>query len=492
MSEDNNISLGSILNSITGRLAGDLAKAFTRRAANSKIAIALRDKLGLEKEHPEALDIFSETISRAHSQTKISGITLKNFLEKDINREKIFENIIEPMEESLVSGSDPEDIIAIFDIEGFNLQQRSELMQFIPTLLNYIREVRQKKFSPESRALLKGQEHITNQIEELKRAVSSWFLDNNKSFSEKVDDSQVPSEAIALGFLKTGKEYVIQVRMPSNLRGTDIDVSLRNFVKNQGTKINVEYLSETPKILPSKFENKSFFQDSEIKPLFIGSQVSFNNNSSGTLTAFIEISTGEPGILFPAHTIHSQQDYFKIIEEEFPIVQSTIYQKQSNLENTIAFLREIKHSSDSAIARLKYGTEFVGNIVPTGYGFPFEGQSIKYLANNADISLFGSDTAVYKIGGATGFTEGRISAIEVELNIPSLDGRLKFSNVLEISPLDNLPFCQLGDSGSLVFTRINDCLYALGMLFAMTSTGDAFCIEINKIMSEHKNIKWLS
>ncbi|MEO0834745.1 MAG: hypothetical protein AAFY16_01900 [Cyanobacteria bacterium J06642_3] len=102
------------------------------------------------------------------------------------------------------------------------------------------------------------------------------------------------------------------------------------------------------------------------------------------MTAFVEISTGEPGIICPGHIVDFQKDPSRTFNE-ISIKQLRNYQKLNNSQNTIAFLREINRSSDSAIARLKYGTEFTGNLVPTGYGFPFEGQSIKYSPRNIDV-----------------------------------------------------------------------------------------------------------
>lgn len=71
---------------------------------------------------------------------------------------------------------------------------------------------------------------------------------------------------------------------------------------------------------------------------------------------------------------------------------------------------------------------------------------------------------VYKVGGTTGLTRGRINAIEVDNPIIGYDrGDLEFDGQIEITPEGNEPFSLGGDSRSLI---VDDQLRAIGLLFA--------------------------
>ncbi|MGD2183707.1 hypothetical protein [Lusitaniella coriacea] len=185
MSEDG--LLGNILNAISGNLATDLTKALARKTGNTRIALTIRDKLGLDKEHPAALDLFSEVVSRTHSQVNVSKGTLEKFLRSHLNRELIFEFIISPLEESLISSSDPEKLISIFDIQEMDLRQKSDLMRFLPVLHQQIYRVRQKAFSPETQTILYLLKEIEKQIQLLKSA-------NKPSLSPSLLDVIEPSK----------------------------------------------------------------------------------------------------------------------------------------------------------------------------------------------------------------------------------------------------------------------------------------------------------
>jgi hypothetical protein len=161
---------GNILNAISGNLATDLTRALARKTRNTGIALGIRDRLGLNKEHSAALNIFSEVISRARSQVQISNETLDKFLKSDLNRELIFAFVISPLEEASISSSDPESLLYPFDIKEMDLLQKSELMQFLPVLHQQIHTVRQKAFSPETQAILGILKEIEGQTQLLKSA----------------------------------------------------------------------------------------------------------------------------------------------------------------------------------------------------------------------------------------------------------------------------------------------------------------------------------
>ena len=78
------------------------------------------------------------------------------------------------------------------------------------------------------------------------------------------------------------------------------------------------------------------------------------------------------------------------------------------------------------------------------------------------------DMVVHKFGRTTGFTVGRVTSVETDVNVEYEGGVATFDNQIIIVGLSATPFSAAGDSGSLILERSTN--KAVGLLFAGSST----------------------
>jgi hypothetical protein len=113
---------------------------------------------------------------------------------------------------------------------------------------------------------------------------------------------------------------------------------------------------------------------------------------------------------------------------------------------------------DAAVASIADGIDFDHRTL-TGIG---------KLAGLGDALLADGDH-VSKIGRTTGASKGRVSAFEMDNVIVGYGiGFLRFDGQVEIEGADTGPFCQGGDSGSLI---VDASRRAVALLFAGSDQG---------------------
>ena len=207
------------------------------------------------------------------------------------------------------------------------------------------------------------------------------------------------------------------------------------------------------------------------RPLHIGLSIAHTDGDAGTLGAFVSDDSGNKGILSNNHVLAlggRARLNDRICQPGGSDGAGVAAEEVASLANYIIIGRTRRDSSDAAFANLDKGIQCDANIIPTGYGFPFEGQVIKEVKLPGDVlALLKKGTAVCKVGRTTGLTTGRISAIALD-NIPvdiGPDTTMIFNNLIEISwESAKKPFSRPGDSGSMVFTKAG--FFAVGLHFA--------------------------
>lgn len=290
----------------------------------------------------------------------------------------------------------------------------------------------------------------------------------------------------------TGKSNVLVVMMPENLKDSSIDKAIKDF----GIETDIKYLS----VQRSDDKEEFCSTKSRVRPLHIGLGIGISD-SGATLGAFVMLPNREPGILIPAHILRFSDINPNENQNNLPVQQPMSNKENNDLnEDTIAFIWDFDRKFDIAFARLKYGIGYLGNVIPSGYDFPFEGQTIK-LFDRSIHTLMEQQITVFKIGARTGFTEGQITVISLDnMSVNILGEEKKFNNLFAVESPFNERFSDHGDSGGLVFTHIDNCLYALGLLLAGGISTDSngvkkvisYCISIDDILAANDNIKWLT
>jgi len=144
----------------------------------------------------------------------------------------------------------------------------------------------------------------------------------------------------------------------------------------------------------------------------------------------------------------------------------------NEVDVAIASLNGVR--DETKLSRIGFGSEAVR------FGKPYK------LNANAEIE---GDARVYKAGRTTGWTEGEVTAIGVNVNIRYSSGVAQFKNQIAITPsTDNTgPFSDRGDSGSGIWNTENELvalLYAGSPSRTLANPVDLVRTEITKALGQ--------
>ncbi len=119
---------------------------------------------------------------------------------------------------------------------------------------------------------------------------------------------------------------------------------------------------------------------------------------------------------------------------------------------------------DAGFAALEPNIDFTPSL-PDIRNFPYRRKSVSRILKEDELLDMPASINLFKIGPATGYTTGRLSAVAVSGVPVSISSRLyRFNNVIEITGNLNRDFAKPGDSGAIVYS--SDPLAAIGILFA--------------------------
>jgi len=277
---------------------------------------------------------------------------------------------------------------------------------------------------------------------------------------------------LAVGYSETSKgDFQLELRVQRK-QGTAYQQAL-SFKERAKQEANIE---EIPLIeIPPKtavFDASAKPQlVTYARPLHIGLSVGHNDGGAGTLGAFVADADGNECILSNNHVLAllGQAEIRDAVYQPGRPDQSPlrIQHMIARLSDATVLGKSVRNEADSAVAALVEGMDHSSNQIPTGLGYPMQGQMVVQPSDDdALLESLGKDEVVCKIGRTTGYTEGRVSAVALD-NVPvrTSVGNILFDNVIEISwESQKNPFTRPGDSGSLVFAKSN--LRAVGLHFA--------------------------
>jgi len=197
------------------------------------------------------------------------------------------------------------------------------------------------------------------------------------------------------------------------------------------------------------------------RPMHIGGSVGHFQVTGGTIGAFVK-SDAQTCILSNNHVLANEND----AQIGDPILQRACIdggrpgpESVASLVKWVPLSTSTSNIVDAAIAAVSMGSFDPSTLIG------INGQNQALRGTSAAVT-FGE---VYKIGRSTGPRQGRITAIEMNNITLGYDlGDMTFNEIIEIESANGLPFCDNGDSGSLI---VNDQFEAVGLLCAQTDYG---------------------
>ncbi len=266
---------------------------------------------------------------------------------------------------------------------------------------------------------------------------------------------------VGLGRAKNGKENLLAVRI---YNGSSFWRNKLNWLRRLACgEIDVKFVKDVIAIPPSinhLFSDKSdAWNRHRVRPLRIGSSISHGNVTAGTLGCFVRDDRGNVHILSNNHVIANSND----ASVGDKICQPGTYDGGRLETDTIAELSQFIRIVDT------------GNLVDAATAGPVNGtfdpitvhEKLGILRGMYDADIEPGDP-VAKFGRTTGVTLGRVTAVEVDnVQVGYPNGVYTFNSQIEIEGMDGTPFCQGGDSGSMVISDDGTSdRRAVGLLFA--------------------------
>jgi hypothetical protein len=270
---------------------------------------------------------------------------------------------------------------------------------------------------------------------------------------------------VALGITAKGGEYGLAVRFQRGaLRTQAIEEAIK---KRASGEVDFRYVGRLVKHVADKTSPTP--EQKKTRPLRIGSSISHIDVTAGTIGAFVRDKANQATLILSNNHVLANENHAK---EGDIILQPGCYDLPAHLPDQtyavaklLRFVRlrkKIANRVDAAVALLDEGIKANWTKVKP---------PLKLTGLRQGLPPIGS--IVYKLGRTTGWTRGRLVAIEVddlliEYGHPDAPVTLGFDGQIEIEGADDGPFSQGGDSGSLIFDK-DGC--AFGLLFAGGQVG---------------------
>lgn len=331
-----------------------------------------------------------------------------------------------------------------------------------------------------------------------------------QSFNADFGELRRRNLILSVGYSRhSADDYQLELRVKSK-RGAASALG-QSIKERYPNNVNVAVLSRITAPLPEAQSTSEFAKSLQSKktPLVLGSSVSHFDGKTGTLGGFLfDPNDGCKYVLSCNHVFalcNEAKEGDKVLHPGSDDSPSLAANKIGELSSYVSYLTEnTQNGSDSALARLDDHINVSGNIIPDGMSN--SGELVLPLVNGYPVE----GAVVEKVGRTTGHTKGTVNSVsldnvEVEYNVV-VKGRSHkrtyvFDNVIEIKSHDRkTPFSLRGDSGSLVYSRIGEKLYGLGMVFAGAQFSDwdgqghepvTLCCTLRDILTKYDELEWM-
>lgn len=198
------------------------------------------------------------------------------------------------------------------------------------------------------------------------------------------------------------------------------------------------------------------------RPLRIGGSIGHYNITAGTLGCFVRSRADEATLILSNNHVLADENRGKAGDAILQPGADDGGRNHADVVGKLVRFARVKRAGanlvDCAVASLKDGVKFRGTRIST----------LGNLSGLGD-EILENEAAVAKAGRTTGTTRGRVTAFELDNVVVGFDvGDLRFDNQIEIEGAGAGPFCDGGDSGSLIVD--GDCR-AVALLFAGSDQG---------------------
>lgn len=273
-----------------------------------------------------------------------------------------------------------------------------------------------------------------------------------RSQSIRSVDQAMRSIALGISLWKKQPRIAVRVQRPSLLDHPFVD-RIRKLAHGE---VDVRYVGRIGKLETSRtLQNKR-------RPLVMGCSIGHYEITAGTLGCFVRSKSDPTPLILSNNHVLANENHATSGDD---ILQPGGLDGGATPDDVVAqlvrFVRLKKSKAnfvDCAIAQpladIRYNEKKLGrfgNLQGLGPVFLDEG------------------TPVRKVGRTTGETTGRVTAFELDNVVVNYDlGNLRFDNQIEIEGEGTGPFCEGGDSGSLIVNADN---LGVALLFAGGDTG---------------------
>jgi hypothetical protein len=293
-----------------------------------------------------------------------------------------------------------------------------------------------------------------------------------------LDASRGVHRTIALGVAPTTKgAFRLAVRVQrSSLLHSEMVERIRAKAKGEVDIRNVGRIEKRSR------PGVPWYQDT-CRPLLLGASVGHVKVTAGSIGGFVS-RAGRVAVLSNNHVLANED---RAVRGDI-IVQPGKLDGASVRTHRIGTLGPWKrfqltgsNAVDSALAYIDAGVEYDAarlTGIHRGRNRRLAGLGPEFLDEGV---------RVYKVGRTTGATVGRVTAFDLDNVVITYGiGSVRFDNQIEIESADTKPFCDGGDSGSLI---VNAGMCAVAQLFAGSEFGGAgdlgltFATPIHRVLS---------
>jgi hypothetical protein len=290
---------------------------------------------------------------------------------------------------------------------------------------------------------------------------------------------------LAAGFSIGGKENC-RVEIRVQRKSGPAWAFAENLKEKYPDDVNVELVGTVFVPPSSDVKKKGAALIDQCPRLCPGLSVCHRDTRAGTIGMMVELKKG-PALLSAAHVIAKSGNAEKndpIYHPGKPDIEPLgLEYRVAKLAGAVDLTEDDLNQIDAAVGILNDDVDFT-NALPNGVSCAEEGKILKKVLTLQELAKLGPEPFVCKVGRTTGYTMGRLTALDVKrLPVRTPRGNYAFGGILEVSWTDGA-FSRPGDSGSVVY--VASPLAGIGLHFASDGESKSYACLLEKVLDYFK------